>query len=101
MRQAKLKAKWNDFLTKEKERKRKWRTELKKDQERHASYKGDGKLRKWAAKKKRRGQKISRSGMLRKFLILFTFKRSQVNHLQNLSLCIFEQAVFPPEPLKS
>ena len=54
LRWKKLKAKSNDFVTKKKERKRKLRTEIKKDQERHARYKEDDKLKKWAAKKKKK-----------------------------------------------
>ena len=71
-----------------------------KDQERHARHKGDDKLGKCAAKKKKDAM-IRRSLMLRKLLILFTFKRSQVNHLHQPLLCIFVQIISSSEPFKS
>ena len=54
---------------------------MKKDQERHARYKEDDTLRKWAVKKKKRGGQMLRRSLLLRKLLLFMFKRSQVNHL--------------------
>ena len=66
------------WMTRKKE-KENGRQKWKKDRERHVTYKEDDKLIKRAAKKKRRGQMIRRSLILRK-LLLFRFKRSQVNN---------------------
>ena len=51
LRRKKLKAKSNEFLNKEKERLAKWRTNMKQDKEHYDKFKGDDRLRKWAAKK--------------------------------------------------